>query len=200
MSLEAWVLGSSSTPFEVSKALPLLQKLDIKDTEKILAKVVAYLKGNIPAHEDIASLIPNDQDTSITVFTGLYFLIRASLRVTLKESQLVQYLKDLSIPESHSSLIIQARAACGNRFSDFALKQRVSPANIVDFSWRVDVVITTTNLSLVKQPCIVCQLRLSDGSIESFEMSVERFHEFRFTLASLLKDVHRIEQQSAVIP
>jgi len=38
-------------------------------------------------------------------------------------------------------------------------------------------------------------MTLSDGSIKTFEISIEKFHELRFNVSKLLKDVEELERQ-----
>ncbi|KAL6064366.1 COMM domain-containing protein [Balamuthia mandrillaris] len=53
------------------------------------------------------------------------------------------------------------------------------------FEWRVDVAISTSSLN---------RMTLSDGTIRTFELSQEKFHELRFDVARLLKEMDEIEK------
>jgi hypothetical protein len=64
--------------------------------------------------------------------------------------------------------------------------------------WRVDVAISTSALSRALKPSIPMQLHLTDGRVRSFEMSIEQFHELRFNVARMLKDMSDLEAHSIV--
>ncbi|XP_049621608.1 COMM domain-containing protein 5 [Suncus etruscus] len=66
---------------------------------------------------------------------------------------------------------------------------------LVGLRWRVDVAVSTGALARSLQPSVLLQLRLSDGSARRFEVPGARFHELRYGLARLLRDVAELERQ-----
>ena len=62
-----------------------------------------------------------------------------------------------------------------------------------DMKWRVDVSMSTSDLSKCLKPSILMQMRLSDGSLQNFQLPLEKFHELRCNVAKALKSIHELE-------
>ena len=45
------------------------------------------------------------------------------------------------------------------------------------------------------EPSLHIKLRLSDGRVISFEISVKKFHALRFAVALILKDIYDVENR-----
>jgi hypothetical protein len=52
--------------------------------------------------------------------------------------------------------------------------------------WRVDVVLSTSSVSRVLRPCVLLRTTLTDGSVATFEMNLDAFHELRHSAAEAL--------------
>lgn len=65
---------------------------------------------------------------------------------------------------------------------------------LAGFRWRVDVTISTTQSLRVLKPSIIFQLTLSDGSIRTFESTIEKFGELRFCVAKVLKELQELDR------
>ena len=50
-----------------------------------------------------------------------------------------------------------------------------------------DVTMTTNKMSVVRKPSVYMQLHFDDGSLSAFECSVERFQDWRYNVARMLK-------------
>ena len=66
---------------------------------------------------------------------------------------------------------------------------------IADVRWRVDVTISTSAMQRVLQPSVLMELEMSDGTLEQFELSLEKFHELRYSVARTLKEMEDLEKQ-----
>ena len=53
--------------------------------------------------------------------------------------------------------------------------------------------LSTSALSRVMQPAVMVSMSLSDGSIKTFEMSMEAFDKLRYNVATVLKQMRRLE-------
>jgi hypothetical protein len=73
------------------------------------------------------------------------------------------------------------------------LSERLSFPGVADLSWRVDVAISSSKLSRVMKPSVLMQLSLTDGSVRTFEVSMEQFHKLRYNVAKVLKDMRDVE-------
>jgi len=71
---------------------------------------------------------------------------------------------------------------------------RISLPSIVNVRWRVDVTISSTQLSRVFKPAVLLQLTLSDGRVHDFECSIDKFHELRYAIAKSLKHAQDLQQ------
>lgn len=66
---------------------------------------------------------------------------------------------------------------------------------VVGLRWRVDVAVSTGALARSLQPSVLLQLRLSDGSARRFEVPSAQFHELRYGLARLLREMAELERR-----
>jgi hypothetical protein len=57
--------------------------------------------------------------------------------------------------------------------------------------WRVDVSISSSSLSRVMQPAILMEMTLGDGTIRTFEVPVDQFHDLRFNVAKVREPCHK---------
>ncbi len=83
--------------------------------------------------------------------------------------------------------------------------------------WRVDVGISTSALARTLKPTVLMQVHgrqcfvdapgvsrlscatqmtLSDGSVKTMEMPVEKFHELRYNVAYVIKEMESVEKKS----
>ncbi|KAJ6663353.1 hypothetical protein lerEdw1_010490 [Lerista edwardsae] len=105
----------------------------------------------------------------------------------------------LRIPEDFIADFVTV--AFGNRrpVLEAALQEQTSKLpRINDFRWRVDVAISTSSLARALQPSILMQLRLSDGTAHRFEVPVAKFHELRYNVALILKEMNDLEKRSVL--
>eukprot|EP00823_Brevimastigomonas_motovehiculus_P004195 TRINITY_DN2703_c0_g1_i1.p1 TRINITY_DN2703_c0_g1~~TRINITY_DN2703_c0_g1_i1.p1 ORF type:complete len:108 (+),score=14.56 TRINITY_DN2703_c0_g1_i1:72-395(+) len=76
------------------------------------------------------------------------------------------------------------------------VKHNAHPS-IEDIQWRIDVTISTTALSRVFKPCVIMQLTLTDGTMRTFECSVDKFQDLRYNITKILKNMGDLEQHPA---
>ena len=63
-----------------------------------------------------------------------------------------------------------------------------------DLKWRVDVTISTSSMSRVLKPSILMQLATTDGQKKTFDLPLEKFHELRYNVAKVLKEMETLEK------
>ena len=61
--------------------------------------------------------------------------------------------------------------------------------------WRLDVTISNSNLKRVLKPSLVLSFTLSDGRIKYMECSVDKFHELRFNVSRVLREMQVLQQR-----
>ncbi|XP_071087894.1 COMM domain-containing protein 5-like isoform X1 [Haliotis cracherodii] len=189
-------------PKEV-KALPKpLAKLDKETFRKLLKMVVAAMEGEEVQHKQIKEIISNgESEESLTaMYTGLYTLLRTALRhpqPSLKMELFKIDLNDLQIPEEFQTDI--ASVIFGNRrpkIDKHAVAGRPHLPSLDLFRWRVDVAISTSVLNRVLEPTVMMEMTLSNGRIHTFEVPVSKFHELRYNVAYVLKEMEDLEKRS----
>ena len=74
-----------------------------------------------------------------------------------------------------------------------AFKIRVHNPKLKSMKWRIDITLSTSSLSRVMQPYIMISMILSDGSVKTFEMSIEAFDKLRYNVAKVLKQMRQLE-------
>jgi hypothetical protein len=77
-----------------------------------------------------------------------------------------------------------------------ALAHKPAFPTLARLRWRVDVAISTSALSRVLRPTVLMELTLSDGRVHAFEVPLSQFHELRYSVAAVLKDMDGINQKS----
>lgn len=63
----------------------------------------------------------------------------------------------------------------------------ISFPKLIKLNWRVDVTITTSELDRVLKPTILMRMVDDKGDIHTFEMTPEKFHKLRYSVARVLK-------------
>ena len=63
---------------------------------------------------------------------------------------------------------------------------------------RVDVTISTEAAPKVLRPSLITEMTLSDGSIHTFEVPMDKFHELRHTAAKMLVDMGTVESHAVL--
>jgi len=172
----------------------LIRKESVKQTifRKILNLVIVFLEeGSITS--DATNIISSDQLLK-TIFLGVLEIFQSALTHKTKDTVIANDLNKMSIPALFSSDIVQAFGKKREVFEEKTLIDQISLPNIVDLQWRVDVTVSTTSLSRVFKPTVIMQITLSDDTIKTFECSVEKFHQLRYNVAKVLKNMHDLEQ------
>nr|XP_006812710.1 PREDICTED: COMM domain-containing protein 5-like [Saccoglossus kowalevskii] len=77
-----------------------------------------------------------------------------------------------------------------------AISNRTRLPSLQRFRWRVDVAISTSVLNRVLEPSVMMEMTLSDGTIHNFEVPVSKFHELRYNVASVIKEMEDLEKRS----
>jgi COMM domain containing 5 len=70
-----------------------------------------------------------------------------------------------------------------------ACPQRIS---LKSLNWAINVSISTSSLSRTLEPSVLFKMHLSNDEIISFEMTLNKFHELRFNVTLVLKEMDDI--------
>jgi len=77
---------------------------------------------------------------------------------------------------------------------DNADDNKVRAPRMSSFRWRVDVAISNETLQKVFKPTILAEVVLSDGQVKTFELPVAQFHELRYNVAKVLRNMEEVER------
>jgi len=188
-----------SLPAEVKGILtPALTQMDQRVFRKMLEYVVEYLKGTEITDENIAELQaavdPKTASLLPPLFTGLYYILRAAIRTKVAQEDFQKDLGEIKFPPVFAQDLGRVLNKSRALLESVAISKRIHYPTISNLKWRVDVVISTSFLSRIISPVVLMEVTSSDGRVRTFELPIERFHELRYNVAKVLKDMEDLEQ------
>lgn len=189
-------------PSEVKSMVKPLSKLDKSVFRKILLLIVTAIEGKQVEYKQIKDLESKDfqEETLCVIYSGLLKLLQCALRLpagSLKQELFKEDLQELQIPEEFHTDI--ASVIFGNRreqIDTVCLNSRPRLPQLDLFKWRVDVGISTSVLNRVLEPSVLMEMTLTDGNVHSFEVPVSKFHELRYNVAYVLKEMEDLEKRN----
>ncbi|EDO40800.1 predicted protein [Nematostella vectensis] len=189
-------------PEEVKRMIPHLKHMEKLQFRKVLQVIVASLEGLEPEENIIASLSTGKlpEDSISAVFSGLYTLLTSALRLPLKSLKAEQFKANLTeirippefIPDISSVVFGEKRQQLEKR----ALENRCRLPKLDALRWRVDVAISTSALNRSLEPSIMMETKLSNGETHTFEVPVTKFHQLRYNVAYVLKEMEDVEKKN----
>jgi len=187
-----------SIPLEVRSIITPLAQVDQKLFRKILEFVVENLKGEEITNAHLIELQrTTDEQTGAlvpTLFSGLHYIIKAAIRNKVSQEHLQADLNEIKFPQvctqDIARVILKGRAV----LEEQALDQRIRFPTLSSLKWRVDVIVSSSFTSRVLTPVVMMETTSSDGAKNTFELPVDMFHELRYNVAKVLKDMEDLEQ------
>ncbi|KAH3843340.1 COMM domain-containing protein 5-like [Dreissena polymorpha] len=191
-------------PTEIKTMIKPLSKLDKNIFRKILVLIVTAIEGKEVEYKQLKELESKDfsEEVLSIIYSGLLKLLQNALRVpleSLKQELFKEDLHELQIPEDFQTDL--ASVVFGNRRSTIdrvSILSRPRLPQIDCLKWRVDVGISTSVLNRVLEPTVLMEMTLSDGNIHTFEVPVSKFHELRYNVAFVLKEMEDLEQRNVL--
>ena len=177
-------------------------KLDRSTFQKLLRLAVSAVEGKSLKSEQVDSLVTDTipLETIHIAYAGLLKTIQAAFRCSAAALSKEQFIQDLSslnltkeMVEDLSSAVFGSRRAVLEAAS---VSNAPRKPTIVDFKWRIDVGISTTSLNRVLEPVVAVSMTLSNGEVKNFEMSVPKFQELRYNVATVMKEMEDLEKRS----
>lgn len=191
-------------PAEIRVMVKSLAKLDNDIFKKLLRMVVQNLEGGVN-YDQFQSIVQSAQNKSTEetlgiVYSGLLTLVKCALRhstTSLKQQHFKEDLEEIGIAkECHDDLVScvfgSKRAAVDKQL----LSTRPRLPRLLQLKWRVDVAISTSVLNRVLEPSIIMEMTLSNGQTKVFEVPVSQFHQLRYSVAYVLKQMEELEKRS----
>lgn len=189
-------------PPEIESMSKNLKDLDQDTFRKLLKAVVAALEGkdSRDALRSVAQSCSVPPEKLSHVIAAMHRLLSEALRIptaSLKPESFKEDLRDLKIPEEFisdlSSVVFGSRRAA---LEAAAAQSDPRLPSLQEFKWRVDVAISTGSVSRALQPSVLMQMRLSDGSVQQFQVPVSKFQELRYNVALILKEMNDLEKRN----
>ncbi|GAB6031813.1 COMM domain containing 5 [Chamberlinius hualienensis] len=183
------------------KLLPgALSKIDKTTYRTILKYVLTTLEGGVNRRSLDETLGESavDSDIIAAVVGGLFSLLKSLFRAeanSLKPEVLQLELRDLKLSEDVISDVMKIIANQRSLTLYNGNFKAVKFPAVEKFNWRVDVSISTSSLCRVLEPNVVCEMILNNGEIKHFEMPMKTFHNLRCQVATVLQEMHHIEER-----
>jgi len=119
-------------------------------------------------------------------------ILRTALRRKLSDFVFKNDLKNLEFSEDVVEDLLRVLQSCRSIVEENVVS--ISYPKLTSMNWRVDVTISTSELSRVLKPSILMRMVDSKGNIRTFEMTVEKFHKLRYSVARVLKEFDILEK------
>ncbi|KAK9498634.1 hypothetical protein O3M35_003222 [Rhynocoris fuscipes] len=70
---------------------------------------------------------------------------------------------------------------------------------IKDIFWRINIIISSRDLSRVLEPIVYMELLMADDTVECLEVPLAKFHALRQNVALLLKEIEIVKNKGSNI-
>eukprot|EP00794_Sanderia_malayensis_P003362 gene3362-3851_t len=202
MQVEAASFFGQKVPDVVKKMVPALKNLEKEVVRKLMQIAVKDLEGcEIPNNAlKIASGMDMPDDAVLLAFAGILKILKLAFRFppgTLKQEIFTQELLELRFSEDFvndiSSIIFSSKQLTLDQKN---IENRLRLPKLESVKWRVDVGISTSVLNRVLEPTILMEMKLDNNKTATFEVSLTKFHELRYNVSSVLKEMKDLEERS----
>ncbi|XP_047499872.1 COMM domain-containing protein 5-like [Penaeus chinensis] len=203
------ILFPARVPPEVQTLTKAANKMDKPLFRKMIKLALGYLQGTLTPEECEASMQQLCESSSPSVneetvmnvsiqYAGVITLLRTALRintVTTRQDMLAVDLKNLGLPEEFASDVCKVVYGPARPDIDSQLIA-ASPSlpHLSNLEWRVEVTISTSWLSRVLEPVVMMRISTSDGALHTFQVPLSKFHQLRFTVANLLRQMEALKE------
>lgn len=191
-------------PPEIKVMVKKVAKADRDIIRKLLKLVMQSLEEEV-SYAKFSSVVKGagdkiNEETLGVIYTGLLSLVRCALRhssSSLKQQHFKEDLEELGIPaEFHDDLSACVFGPKRPSVDSKQLASRPRLPRLLQLKWRVDVAISTSVLNRVLEPTIIMEMIFSNGSTKVFEVPVSQFHQLRYSVAYVLKQMEDLEKRS----
>lgn len=191
------------TPLEVKVMAKSLKDVKKPIFRKLLKATISYIETSEVPDDFFSNLSQESNishETLSAIFSGLLSILKAALRVpvaSLKQEAFKSDLQSIRLNEEFvDDLISAVYGAKRNSLEEIMTKPSGSLPSLQKCRWRIDVAISNSVLSRVLEPTVFMEFVLSDGSMKKIEVPVSKFHELRYSVSSVLKEMEELEKRS----
>lgn len=195
--VDATFLGDT-VPNVVKKSMPTIHKLGEENFKTLLNAALDQFAGksNVSGLERAREASGLGEDSFHAVITCFITVLRAGFRERHKRKTLESDMNAMNFPEYVSKGFIKVFSKRRGSMESIAQSETFRYPTLKNLKWRVDVTISTSSLSRVLKPSVLMEMSLSDGSIKTFEMQIDQFHQLRYNVAKVLKYMRGLESRA----
>lgn len=197
--VEETFLGES-VPTVIKQGMPLFHKISNKTFQSTLKEAVSFLQGKpkvVLEYEEGEGRSGQISDDQLQlVFTCVVTVLKAGFKERYKALDLKKDLESLNFPDYVCEAFLKVFKKKRKKIEKMAIGSSIRYPTMKSAQWRVDVTVSTSSLSRVLKPSILMQITLSDGTIKTFEMQVDQFHQLRYNVAKTLQYMRKIENKA----
>ncbi|XP_067929917.1 COMM domain-containing protein 5-like [Watersipora subatra] len=189
-------------PANIAAIKKLAPKLERATFQKLLRLALLSIEGKAVQPEMFNNLVSptNSLEMIHVAYAGVLKIIQAAFRCSSTSLPVENFSADLKGLNLSAEMISDLSSAVyGSRRSVLetaTVKNVPKHVSIVDFKWKINVSISTTSLNRVLEPSVSTRMTLSNGEVKCFEMSVAKFQELRYNVASVMKEMEDLERRN----
>jgi len=189
-------------PDEVRATIPYLHIISTSLLRLILQQLLEYIhnvnftdEDSIIIHKKIQKELGQNDSVNIPiVLSGLYTILKQAVAGKNKLSIISNDLQRMNIPQSSIEDICKVILASKSKLQKTLVDKRIRFPRLHKLRWRIDVTISSGSLSRVMRPSILMEMCLSNGSIRTFEVSIDQFNQLRHGVAKVLLEMQTLER------
>ena len=192
--VEETFLGDT-VPAVIKSGMPLFHKISNATFDATLKEATSFLQGKPSAELEVGESKLSEEQLQL-VFTCIVTVLKAGFRERHKALDLKTDLSKLNFPDRCVEAFLKVIKKKRKKIEKIAIGSSIRYPTLKSANWRVDVTISTSSLSRVLKPSVLMQLTLSDGSVKTFEMQVDQFHQLRYNVAKVLQYMRKVENRA----
>lgn len=188
-----------TVPTVLRQGMPSFHKIDKPTFERMCKEALAQLLGKPSALIGAGEGEGEEKEMSEKdqlLFTCVVTVLRAGFRERHKVLDLKRDLEAMNFPSFCVDGFLKIFKSKRKKVEKVARGESLRYPTLAQLKWRVDVTISTSSLSRVLKPSVIVQMALSDGSIKTFEMQVDQFHQLRYNVAKVLQYMRSLENRA----
>lgn len=197
MSQQLELLTESPTHWStISLLTPEINKKEIKPFVILALK---ELEGNPDSRT--SSLMNADKFSAVREVVRHFTRLRSAIKEPWSEDDVRTFLEGLRFtPDCVSEFAV---LLCTDKiYENVPAHLRVKPG-VVNMQWKIDVSLsksseTKKNESLQRNTFVILTFKLTDGQTNTYRLSIGKFHEFRYIIASALKAMIVLEKRNCM--
>eukprot|EP01038_Epipyxis_sp_PR26KG_P015097 gene15097-20314_t len=143
--------------------------------------------------KELANLELKAGDFNVMI-TAIFTVTQIAIKNKIRLSQVQIDCTTIQLPSLVLDSIVSFLKENRFQLESVVQEQRIRFPTLTKLKWRIDVTISSGLLSRVMRPNILFQMILSDGSIKTFEVSIEQFNQLRYSVAKVLNDIQTLER------